>query len=175
MTLTSRPTVDGDLPFLLDLYAANRSDEFSLLGWTPEALRSFLEQQYRARQVAWGLTAPAADDRVLVRDGCPVGRLVLDRRAEGVRVVDIAVVPEEQGRGIGTTVLRRVLDEAEDARLPVTLHVVAASRARRLYERLGFRTLREDGVHVLMGRTAGQAPETSRRAEGAAVQPNTAT
>jgi GNAT superfamily N-acetyltransferase len=95
-----------------------------------------------------------------------VGRLVLDRRADGIRIVDLAVVPAEQGRGTGTAVLRSVLAEADAVGAPVTLHVVVASPARRLYERCGFVPVTSDGIHLFMER-----PETNR----AAPQPNTAT
>ena len=104
-----------------------------------------------------------------MRDGRPLGRLVLDRRTDDIRVVDVALMPEEQGQGIGTAVLREVLAEADVAGVPVTLHVVATSPARRLYERLGFRTVegepQGDIVHVPMERT----PDLG------AAQPNTAT
>lgn len=166
MPIASRPAREEDRRFLLDLYAATRADEFSALGWSPEALRTFLEQQYRAREAGWRLGTPDSDDRVLVRDGHPIGRLVLDRQPDGIRVVDIALLPGEQGRGTGTEVLRGVLGEADAARVPVTLHVVAGNRARRLYERLGFVPVTGDGVHVLM---------TRRCAERAVAQPNTAT
>ena len=175
MPVDSRPVVGDDRPFLLDLYAASRADELSAVGWRPEALRAFLDQQYRAREAGWAVSAPAADDRILVRDGCPIGRLVVDRRADGIRVVDIAVVPEEQGRGIGAALLGDVLAQADAAGLPVTLHVLATSRASLLYERLGFRALAGDGVHVPMERAPIRAPATSSRADAPAVQPNTAT
>jgi ribosomal protein S18 acetylase RimI-like enzyme len=162
----SRPALAGDRPFLLDLYIATRAAEFSALGWSPEALRAFLEQQYRAREAGWGVSAPDGDDRILVRDGRPIGRLVIDRRPDGIRVVDVAVVPAEQGRGIGSAVLRQVLEEADAARVPVTLHVVTTNPALRLYERLGFVPVSEDGIHVLMERASP---------ESAVAQPNTAT
>lgn len=166
MPVASRPVLAADRPFLLDLYIATRADEFSALGWRADALRLFLEQQYVVREAGWGLSAPDADDRVLVLDGRPVGRLVIDRRADGIRIVDVAVVPAEQGRGAGASVLRHVLEEADAARVPVTLHVVATNPALRLYERLGFVPVSEDGIHVLMERP---------RAEPAVAQPNTAT
>lgn len=169
MPVDSRPVVGDDRSFLLDLYAASRADEFSALGWSPAAVRAFLDQQYQAREAGWAVSAPAADDLLLVLDGRLLGRLVLDRRADGIRVVDIALVPEEQGQGIGTAVLREVLAEADAAGVPVTLHVVAMSPARRLYERLGFRPVEGepegDIVHVPMERT----PDLG------AAQPNTAT
>jgi GNAT superfamily N-acetyltransferase len=164
--VSTRPVVGDDRSFLLDLYAVTRAAEFSALGWSPEALRAFLEQQYRAREAGWAVSAPDADDRVVIRDGRPIGRVVIDRQPDGIRVVDIALAPAEQGRGIGAVVLRGIMDEADAARVPVTLHVVATNPARRLYARLGFEPVSGDGIHVLMERPC---------ADAAVAQPNTAT
>lgn len=166
MGVTVRAVVDDDRPFLLDLYAATRQEEFAALGADPRVVRSLLEQQYVAREAGWASSAPGADDLVLELADHRVGRLVLDRRPDGIRVVDIAVMPTEQGRGIGAAVLRRVLDEADAVGAPVTLHVVAGNPARRLYERLGFVPVSGDGIRLLMERPS---PETG------VAQPNTAT
>ncbi|HRA03851.1 MAG TPA: GNAT family N-acetyltransferase [Arachnia sp.] len=166
MPVTTRAVIDDDRPFLLDLYCATRADEFAALGADPQVVRALLVQQYGAREAGWAMSSPGADDLVILLGDDPVGRLVLERRADGIRIVDLAVAPAEQGKGIGTSVLRRVLDEADAVRVPVTLHVVADNPARRLYERCGFVPVPGNGSHVLM-----TCPPTNR----AAAQPNTAT
>ncbi|MGQ4728521.1 GNAT family N-acetyltransferase [Streptomyces sp. Ju416(a)] len=60
--------------------------------------------------------------------------------------------PALQGRGIGSAVLREVLDRADAERLPVRLDVLRGSPARRLYERHGFTLEREDAVDVFLVR-----------------------
>ncbi|SCD92381.1 N-acetylglutamate synthase, GNAT family [Streptomyces sp. Termitarium-T10T-6] len=60
--------------------------------------------------------------------------------------------PALQGRGIGSAVLRGVLDRADAERLPVRLDVLRGSPARRLYERHGFTLEREDAVDVFLVR-----------------------
>ena len=150
--VVSRPVLAGDRPFLVRLYADNRAAELDGLGWDEVAVRVFMEQQYRAREAGWAWTTPDADDEILFRGDEPVGRLVLDRRAGGIHVVDIALLPSEQGLGLGTTLLTGVAAEADRAGMPVTLQVVAGSRAVRLYERLGFRAAGGDDVRLAMER-----------------------
>ena len=166
MPVTLRPVVGDDRPFMRDLHRATRAEEFAALGADPQVVRGLLDQQYAAREAGWAISSPSADDLVILLGDDPVGRLVLERRVDGIRIVDLAVAPAEQGRGIGTSVLRRVLDEADAVRVPVTLHVVATNLARRLYERLGFVPVSGDGVRLLMER---------RWTDPAVPQPNTAT
>ncbi|MCQ1576104.1 GNAT family N-acetyltransferase [Streptomyces parvus] len=60
--------------------------------------------------------------------------------------------PALQGRGIGSAVLRGVLDRADAERQPVRLDVLQGSPALRLYERHGFTLEREDAVDVFLVR-----------------------
>jgi GNAT superfamily N-acetyltransferase len=62
------------------------------------------------------------------------------------------VAPAHQGRGIGTTIVRRLIEEAACERRAVTLGVVKTSPALRLYRRLGFRTTHEDDRKFYMRR-----------------------
>ena len=66
-------------------------------------------------------------------------------------IASIQLLPEHQGRGIGTSLINVFLDEARDQGNDVTLQVLKVNgRARQLYERLGFSTVAETDTHVLM-------------------------
>jgi len=58
-----------------------------------------------------------------------------------IHINNVAVLPQYRGRGMGSAVLRHVLDEARRlGATRATLEVRASNEgARRLYERLGFR------------------------------------
>src|SRR5213078_2380910 len=90
--------------------------------------------------------------------GEPVGTLRTSRAGRLV-VDDVEVAPPHQARGIGSRLLRRVLADADSEGLPVRLRVLRASRARRLYERLGFTVEGSTDTHLLMVR---DAPERGR-------------
>ena len=77
-----------------------------------------------------------------VEDGKLCGYLVVSRYVDAWHVMNIAVDPEQRGRGIGTMLLERLFDlTAGDARRGYTLEVrVSNEKAISLYERLGFRS-----------------------------------
>lgn len=69
-----------------------------------------------------------------------------------MRIIEIQLLPEFQGHGIGTALLQRELRFADARGLPVRLQVLRENRARTLYERLGFRVCGETDTHFLMER-----------------------
>ena len=80
----------------------------------------------------------------------PIGRLYIERRTDEMLGIDIALLPEYRQSGIGTAILRDLLAEAARDGKPFRIHVQKFNRAQRLYERLGFTTLDDDGVYLFM-------------------------
>jgi len=67
------------------------------------------------------------------------GSLWLEWKPDSLYIHEVQVLPEFQGKGLGTEVVQHVIKQGAHRRLPVTLSVVPANpRAKRLYERLGF-------------------------------------
>ncbi len=136
--LELRPSRATDREFLVELYASTRSDELAATGWTPEVRDAFVRMQFDLQDRHYRSAFPDAEHSVIVGDGRPIGRVIVDRGAREIRVVDISLMPEHRGHGIGSALLRRVLAEATTAGIPVGLSVQATNPARHLYERLGF-------------------------------------
>src|SRR5262249_8005132 len=67
-----------------------------------------------------------------------------------IRLVDIALVPECRGLGIGSALLGQVMARGAAAGKPVTIHVESFNPAMRLYQRLRFEHVDTNGVHLLM-------------------------
>jgi ribosomal protein S18 acetylase RimI-like enzyme len=133
-----RAATPDDEPFLRALYASTREEELAAVGWSPEQREAFLDMQFRARDAHYRQHYPDADDRIVLAGGVPAGRLDVVREGEIIRVIDIAVLPEFRGRGIGTHLLTGVIEEALTTGVPVELYVEFNNPAGRLYERLGF-------------------------------------
>ena len=145
-----RPTTATDDPFLCALYASTRTEELAPVPWTEEQKRAFLEMQFRAQSAHYAKHYAGAEFLIIEDDGQPVGRLYLHRQPHDIRIVDISVLPEHRGRGIGSTLLRGILEEGAAAHTPVSIHVEHFNPAMRLYERLGFRHIDTQGVYHLM-------------------------
>ena len=160
--VTLRPATPADRDFLLAVYASTRADELSLTDWTEDQKAAFVTMQFEAQDRAYHATYPDARFLVISAGTMPVGRLYLARLTDEIRIVDIAIMPEHRGRGIASRLLAGVIAEAEAAGLPVRLHVEHWNRARRLYERLGFRTIAAGEIYEMMERPVVEAVEPSR-------------
>jgi ribosomal protein S18 acetylase RimI-like enzyme len=147
-----RPAADGDREFLAELYAGTREEELACVPWTDEQRSAFLARQFDAQSVHYAAHFSDASFDVILVDGERAGRLIVARREGELKLIDIALVREQRGRGIGTRLVAPLLDEADERACIVTLYVEHANRALRLYARLGFQAVEDTGVYLRMER-----------------------
>ena len=152
--ISLRPIRDEDREFLFRLYASTRAEELAVVPWDEAQKEAFLRQQFEAQHAYWTEHYPSATFDLVLLDGAPAGRLYVDRWPREIRIVDIALLPEHRGAGLGTRLLERVFAEGDAAGKPVSVHVEVFNPARRLYERLGFAQVADRGVYLLMERPA---------------------
>ena len=152
--ISLRPITPEDEAFLARLYASTREQELAQTNWSDEQKAMFCRMQFNAQTTDYGKNYPDASFDIIERDGVAAGRLLVLRSAEAVHVIDIALLPEHRGAGIGTKFLRELQEEAKAAGKKLSIHVEIFNPARRLYERLGFKQVEEKGVYLLMEWTA---------------------
>ena len=145
-----RPVEPGDEAFLLGLYASTREQEMALVPWPEEEKRAFIQMQFQAQHKYYQEAFPDAQFSLILRDGRPAGRLYMERRADEHRIIDIALLPEYRGQGLGSGLMNDILTEAGAAGKPVRIHVERNNPALSLYSRLGFRQVEDQGVYHLM-------------------------
>jgi ribosomal protein S18 acetylase RimI-like enzyme len=93
--------------------------------------------------------------QVIVAAGTDVGILALSYEPDCLRVNQLLVSPEHQGKGIGTACMTRVLEDAAGRGMPVRLQVLEVNhRAIEFYRRLGFINAGEDDTHIQMDKPA---------------------
>jgi len=149
-TVTLRSVTDDDYDFMRLLYHSTRAEEMQHFPLTDEQKTAFLDQQFAAQYEHYRIHYPTCERNIIVCDGRAVGRLWLDEWRDQIRLVDIALIPEVRGGGIGSTLVRGVLERGAAAHKPVTIHVEAYNPALRLYLRLGFHQIDTNGVYYLM-------------------------
>jgi ribosomal protein S18 acetylase RimI-like enzyme len=148
--VTLRSITQDDLEFLYRVYASTREEELAVTGWSDEQKEEFLRMQFGAQHDHYQKHFPDAKYDVIVAGETPIGRLYVDRREDEIRIIDIALLTEHRGAGVGGGLVRQLIDEAAATGKPVRIHVERENPAMRLYERLGFKKIEDVGVYDLM-------------------------
>ena len=141
MKVTLRPAIQSD-------FEACRRTYFAEMDWVNERLGLQRAEQESMFRKLWKPTQVC----IIQADGADVGWLQTVLSKSEHMLGQIFVDAPFQRKGIGTEVLRRILEEASARALPVRLAVVKFNPSRRLYERLGFRVTHEDERKVYMTR-----------------------
>jgi ribosomal protein S18 acetylase RimI-like enzyme len=130
MLLTLRAAAESDREFLYDLHCRTmRKVIETTWRWEDAWQRQEFDRRFGEHSVS-----------VIDVDGRRAGGLFVETKPDSLYIHEIQVLPEYQGRGVGTAVLRDVIERAARRGLAVTLSVVSANPgAKRLYERLGFK------------------------------------
>src|SRR5262249_43580664 len=138
--------------FLFRVYASTRELELAVVPWSDEQKNAFLSMQFQAQSRSYRDQFPKADYQVISRAGADLGRLIVNRTTdyEDIRLIDIALLPEHRNAGIGTALIKDLLDEATRTERPLRLHVETYNPAYHLYERLGFKKIADEGVYWQM-------------------------
>jgi ribosomal protein S18 acetylase RimI-like enzyme len=148
--VTLQPAGPADEEFLRRVYATTRADEMAIVPWTDEQKTAFVNMQFVAQHTFYHAEFPDARYDLVVKDGEPIGRIYVDVRPSDIRILDITLLPEYRGQGIGTDLIKAVMDEGARAGKTVSLHVEGFNRAKSLYDRLGYSEVQVDGIYILM-------------------------
>ena len=148
--LQLRPMHATDEAFLRRVYAEVRAPEIALFGWDAASAEGFLQMQFNAQHHHYQKCYPQARFDIVERAAEPLGRLYVDRSGADIHVIDIALLAQHRGQGIGATLLRSLQEEAARDSCSVTLQVEQHNPAQALYLRLGFTETDFQGMHRTM-------------------------
>ena len=150
MAITLRDASEEDTAFLLEVYRSTRADELALVPWSDEQKEAFLRFQFDAQHAFYHERFPAASFNLILQDDERIGRLYILREDEAIRILDITMLPRYRNAGVGTLLIRQLLIEGAQRSKPVGIWVEHFNPSLRLFERLGFSKIREDGFNWLM-------------------------
>ena len=145
-----------------ELHAAARADEERLFALHREAMKDYVAETWGWDE-AWQRTffaqtyAPSRHALILRSDAeiqdALVGRICLTRHWRRVFLRDIELVIAERNQGLGTAIVAAILELARERRQAVELLVLKCNPAQRLYARLGFAVIADDGARLTMRAT----------------------
>ena len=141
MNVTLRFTTLDDIDFLFRLHRT--------------AMQTYVTQTWGAWDEGWQLQHfqehfDPAHCEIIVLQAQDIGVISVVRQVTGVFLSNIELLPAYQGQGIGTSLIKTLLDEARQKGVVLTLQVLKVNPARRLYERLGFVISGETVTHFQM-------------------------
>ncbi len=142
----------GDLEFIYRVYASTRADEMKLTDWNEKQVEDFLRMQFGIQHKQYMGNYTNASFDIILYDRVPVGRLYVDRQPEDIRIIDIALLPEFRGKGLGSALMDNLTAEADREKVTLSLHVEQNNPALGLYERLGFEKKNLVGIYFYMVR-----------------------
>ncbi len=145
-----RAECDDDIPFLIALYASTRETELTGIPWSAEQKAAFLLNQFQAQRHHYRTFFPGTAFDIVEYNGVAIGRLYVDVRVTHIHIIDIALVPEVRGRGIGTTLIAALQHYARERAMGLDLFVERYNPALRLYRRLGFFGIAEHEIQFEM-------------------------
>ncbi|MES2757273.1 MAG: GNAT family N-acetyltransferase [Pseudomonadota bacterium] len=165
--LEARVACEADVEFLARLYASTRTDLQSATA-DPALVASIIGMQQRLQGAGYRRDFPQAAYLVLEQAAVPCGRIVVDAGSSALRLVDIALLPDRRGQGLGRHILGALQGCATAGGLPLTLAVHHANpRARRLYVALGFESVsRDDVAEQMVWRPQAVLPSVVKSAKG---------
>jgi ribosomal protein S18 acetylase RimI-like enzyme len=145
MSISQRLQTSGDKDFLWALHCDTmRAYVEEVWGWDEQWQRQRFMERFDRNDI-----------EIIEVDGIRVGAIQVDRRPGVIYLNNIHITPSRQRHGIGTEMVRIIMDEAEGQGVPIRLQVLKVNPARAFYEQLGFCENGATETHVLMERVPG--------------------
>jgi ribosomal protein S18 acetylase RimI-like enzyme len=148
-----RPVEEKDDSFIETVYRSTREDELSLTNWSEQQKNAFSSMQSMAQLAEYKTKFPDAAFRVIIFNKKDAGRFYTWENDHEIRLIDITLLPEFRGKGIGTFLLKDLIEKANKVQKKISLHVEPVNPALQLYRRLGFIHIKNNGRHFYMERS----------------------
>ena len=148
LLISLRPATVADFEFAKSLYLETTVKLLRALG--PVEDKAVIERFTRAFH-----RNPA---QVIRRDGSDIGWIQVSETDGGLHLHQLHLVGRCRNQGIGTKLIRDLMQRAFRKGAPVSLNVVRGNPAISLYRRLGFRVVGEDEEKLQMRCDPGLVP-----------------
>jgi ribosomal protein S18 acetylase RimI-like enzyme len=151
-TLALRQVNELDGELLFQIFSSTREKEMQMVSfWTDEQKNMFLRQQFMAQHNYYQHTFTQSNFWIIEQHKIPIGRLYFDtEQSDYFKIIDISILAKHRGKGIGEGILRDILSVASAKNKVVRIHVENHNPAKRLYEKIGFKTIEIGDIYSEM-------------------------
>ncbi len=137
MKISFRPIANKDFEFLWRLHNAALKDYITQTwGWDEDWQKQNFAKIFKPEKA-----------KIIVFEEKDVGYWEVSEKETETVLISIRLLPKYQRRGIGTKIIKDLLNASQK---PVRLQVLKVNPAKKLYERLGFEIFDETDTHFLM-------------------------
>jgi ribosomal protein S18 acetylase RimI-like enzyme len=138
---TLRPATPADRDFAFELNRETMKEYVGATwGWDDAEQEALFEESF-----------DPTDCEIVHVGQTDIGLLAVGEDADEIYLAGIDLLPEWQGRGIGSSIVRSLLERGAASGKPVTLRVLHTNpRAEALYVRLGFTRFRTIETHAYL-------------------------
>ena len=150
-----RPATAADREFCFQLHKAAMGDYITAIwGWDERRQREAHDRGFAPGR--W---------QIITADGTDIGMLNVEHRPTEIYLSRIEIHPDYQGHGIGTQLIRALIDQARQRGQDLVLDVLTVNhRAEALYRRLGMTEVARHGdnnIRITMRSARAAGPEPS--------------
>lgn len=110
-------------------------------GWDENFQKEYFHKHFDEKEV-----------QIIEKDGAAIGAIETQDKDDKIFLLNLKIDPKFQDNGIGTELIRKMVNSSEKENKPVELQVLKVNPAQKLYERLGFEVIDETETHIVMRR-----------------------
>lgn len=146
--ISLRGVTPQDRDFLLQVYAAGREIEMSLLPFDDAQKLAFLVHQLDTQTAYYEEKFPHATHDIILVASEPVGRVYINRDDALISILDLAVLTEHRKKGVGTHIVESLQSEAADGHKRVGVYVETFNPSQKFFRDLGFELVESDEMNL---------------------------
>ena len=151
-SITFRPAQLEDEDLLFALFADSRQTELAATNWSEGKKERFLRWQFELQTASFRRQFHSANFWIILASQRPIGRYYVDVDQTRIQLIDLALIPEERGKGVGSFLLRQLIEQSLATGKPIGLHVEQTNRALSWYLRFGFQPIGQRGIYWALER-----------------------
>jgi RimJ/RimL family protein N-acetyltransferase len=147
--ISLRPVTPEDESLLFAIYCSGRAQEMAGVPWTDDQKEAFLRLQFNSQTNYYRDYYSGSEHSIVLFNDIEVGRVQVVEDEGQLHILDITILTEYRGQGIGTPIIKKIMDRGATSNLPVIIYVETFSPSASLFRRLGFIVKEDDNVNFL--------------------------